>query len=90
LPHELENFYRRLLGGPEKGRAPTDKRMMARPRPARQAEVPSNLEEWLNKWEPRISTFKKRKRKEVSSKATNALDELEFLLARTVENQVSE
>ena len=65
--------------------------MMIKTKPSRQREVPSSLGEWLDKWEPKVSLFKKRKKKtQVSSKAADALDELEFLLARTVENQVSE
>jgi hypothetical protein len=65
--------------------------MMARAKTSRTREVPSTLGEWLDKWEPRVSSFKRqRRRRQVSVTAANALDELEFLLARTVENQVSE
>jgi hypothetical protein len=53
-------------------------------------DVPSSLEEWLEKWEPRLTSFKKRKGTRTSGRASEALDELEFLLSRTVENQVSE
>ena len=53
--------------------------------------VPETLGDWLEKWEPRIPNLrKKRQKKERKARADNALDELEFLLARTVENQVSE
>jgi hypothetical protein len=53
-------------------------------------QVPSSLGEWLEKWEPKISSFKRKSKKDVTSRASYALDELEFLLARTVENSVSE
>jgi hypothetical protein len=56
----------------------------------REQKVPSSLEEWLAKWEPRLSSFKKRKGSATAGKASEALDELEFLLTRTVENQLTE
>jgi hypothetical protein len=56
----------------------------------RDNEVPESLEDWLSKWEPKIRTLRKRRGKVVAKRATCALDELEFLLARSVENQVSE
>ena len=59
-------------------------------RRSRQREVPSSLTEWLDKWEPKISGLQKRSKSQVSGRAAGALDELEFLLARTVENQVEE
>jgi hypothetical protein len=55
-----------------------------------QQNVPENVEDWLAKWEPKLNGLKKRRGKTVAAKASGALDELEFLLARIVENQVSE
>jgi hypothetical protein len=52
--------------------------------------IPASLEEWLDKWEPKLTIFKKNNGKKVSRRALEALDELEFLLARTVENTVAE
>jgi hypothetical protein len=53
-------------------------------------QVPSSLEEWLEKWEPKLYSFNKRRGTKIAVKASDALDELEFLLSRTVENQVTE
>jgi hypothetical protein len=63
--------------------------MTIRPR-AGTREIPESLDEWLAKWEPRISGLRKKRGKVVAIKAYSALDELEFLLKRVVENQVSE
>ncbi|MHB1908789.1 MAG: hypothetical protein ACYCQJ_07940 [Nitrososphaerales archaeon] len=57
---------------------------------SREYDVPEDLEQWLDKWEPRISGLRRKRRATVSVRASVALDELEFLLARTVENQVTE
>jgi hypothetical protein len=56
----------------------------------REKDVPENIDQWLDKWHPKISSLRKRRGKVVAARASNALDELEFLLARTVENQVNE
>ena len=56
----------------------------------REKEVPENLSDWLEKWEPKINTLRRRRSSVRSYKAGTALDELEFLLARTVGSQVSE
>jgi hypothetical protein len=56
----------------------------------RERDVPENVEEWLIKWEPKIGVLRKRRGRVVVTRASSALDELEFLLARVVENQVSE
>jgi hypothetical protein len=56
----------------------------------REKEVPESVDQWLSKWQPKISYLRKRRGKSVASRASHALDELEFLLARTVENQVTE
>jgi hypothetical protein len=64
--------------------------MSFRSRTRRQKEVPSSLEEWLEKWEPRLTSFNKRKGTQTAGRASAALDELEFLLSRTVENEVTE
>ena len=53
-------------------------------------EVPESLDEWLEKWEPKIPRLRKKRGKVVATRASGALDELEFLLRRVVENQVSE
>ena len=52
--------------------------------------VPENVDQWLEKWHPRIGSMGKRHGRVVAARASSALDELEFLLARTIENQVSE
>jgi hypothetical protein len=64
--------------------------MAYRKRSRGQDQVPSSLEEWLQKWEPKLPSFNKRRGTQTSGRASAALDELEFLLSRTVENQVSE
>jgi len=64
--------------------------MAIRLRNGRNQNVPSNLDEWLDKWEPKIAGYKRRRGRAVAGKASSALDELEFLLARTIEGQVSE
>ncbi len=65
--------------------------MVRRVQVIRRDPVPETLGDWLDKWEPRIPSLRrKRKTQERKTKADNALDELEFLLARTVESQVSE
>ncbi len=56
----------------------------------RQEQVPSSLEEWLQKWEPKLPSFNRKRGTRTSGRASAALDELEFLLSRTVENQVTE
>ncbi len=53
-------------------------------------EQPETITAWLEKWEPKIKVMRARKRRGRSERAGSALDELEFLLARTVENQVAE
>ena len=53
-------------------------------------EVPESLDEWLEKWEPKIPRLRKKRGKVVAIRASGALDELEFLLRRVVDNQVSE
>jgi hypothetical protein len=54
------------------------------------AETPSNLSEWLDKWQPRVGSLNKRKGRASAVRASGALDELEFLLMRTVGKDVTE
>lgn len=53
-------------------------------------DQPETISDWLDKWEPKIKVMRRRRTGERSVRAGGALDELEFLLARTVENQVAE
>jgi hypothetical protein len=64
--------------------------MTLRSRAAVSREVPESLDEWLKKWEPKIAGLRKKRGKVVAVRASGALDELEFLLKRVVENQISE
>ncbi|MDH2900913.1 MAG: hypothetical protein PXY39_08060 [archaeon] len=44
----------------------------------------------MEKWEPKIPRLRKKRGNVVATRASGALDELEFLLRRVVDNQVSE
>jgi hypothetical protein len=54
-------------------------------------ETPYTLGEWLEKWESKLSSLKPRKgTKSAALRASKALDELEFLLMRTIGKDLSE
>jgi hypothetical protein len=64
--------------------------MAVYPRSGTTRDIPETLDEWLNKWEPKISVLKRKRGRVVATRASGALDELEFLLKRTVENRIQE
>lgn len=57
---------------------------------SKEKDIPESLDQWLDKWQPKIIGLRRRRSRAVSLRASGALDELEFLLARTIENQVAE